>query len=157
MSTFARPRTANKSNGTGSRSDFDSFTNNHWLIRFLPETDEEREIVERAFPKVTFEGKKGQIEMDFESIHCAKWDDTVRWSEITGCTLDEGVLKITGERPESFKREIRMNWFSTPEQRQEVLNAIEAYYTRYLSAAQYQEQKQREETDDGSRIEFLNV
>ena len=130
---------------------FREFHEQSLAYRFLPETDEEREIVERAFPNVSFDSKKGRIEMDYQSVRCAQWDDAVLWSEITGCTLDEGVLKIAGERPESFKREIRLNWFSTPEQRQEMLNAIEAYYTRYLSASQYQEHKQQEtdEQQDG--------
>lgn len=110
--------------------------------RFLPESDEEREIVERAFPPVVIEGKKGSLMMDCETIQYSPWPGSLSYSEITNCLLNDGGLTIHYEREGPQHVTIPMKKFG--KRQDEAMQAITNYYGRYLAAKEYQQQKQSE-------------
>lgn len=106
--------------------------------RFLPATDDEREIVERSFPAMTFEVKDGILRIDFEKVHLATWADAIAYGEITHCALnDKQVLEIQYQRSGKRSRSIAIAKFSK-DSHQTILNAFQQYYGRYLAAVEYQ-------------------
>lgn len=105
--------------------------------RYLPETDQERELVVKFFPGVTFDGKKGPLALDHEQLRYAEWQEPVPFYEIEGCSVNDDVLHI--RTMEGVNRTIKMKRFG--KQQQEVLDAIGRYYSRYLSATAYQKEK----------------
>ena len=112
--------------------------------RFLPETEQQREVVEQAFPLISFEGKKGNLTLDFEKVEYSEWSDAVLFSEVTQMELnDSNILTVHYQREGKHKLTLKMKLFAKSQQ--EVLDAINRYYTRYLAAVDYQEQKQSEE------------
>jgi Zn-dependent protease with chaperone function len=109
--------------------------------RFLPETVEEHEIVIKAFPPISFAGGQGALALDYEKMAFDKWPEPIRFAEITKIVLNEGVLKISYQGQGKNAQSIKMSKFAN---QQEVLNAIQSYYGRYLAAAAYQKQKKQE-------------
>lgn len=108
--------------------------------RFLPETDEERAIVVAAFPEVAFSGKSGSLAIDHEKMHHSAWPGPLRLAEIEKLAMsDEGVLSIQFQGGGKRGRQIKMKEFGKSQQ--QVLDAINRYYTRYLAAVEYQNQK----------------
>ncbi|QDU61073.1 heat shock protein HtpX [Planctomycetes bacterium Pan216] len=118
--------------------------------RFLPENDAEREIVERAFPKMEFSCKKGLITIDDQSIAFAEWQDKLPWSDVGNCVLDDGTLKIHRESTAGGDLQIKMQWFRAAAERQQFLETFEKYLGRYKIAAEFQEQKCRQREEDSS-------
>jgi Zn-dependent protease with chaperone function len=125
---------------------FREFHEQTLAYRFLPETDEERAIVVKAFPEMTIEGKKGSLVFDCDTIRYTVWPGSLAYSEITNCTLNEGTLHIQYARDGKQKAKIPMKTFGN--RQQEALEAINRYYGRYLSAVQYQKQKQQQVSSD---------
>jgi hypothetical protein len=110
--------------------------------RFLPESAEEYEIVVKAFPPVTFAASTGVLALDHEKMAFEQWPEQIRYEEITNLALDKNrVLKVSYQRQGKHVQSLKMSKFA---QEQEVLNAIQHYYGRYLAAAAYQKQKQQE-------------
>jgi Zn-dependent protease with chaperone function len=109
--------------------------------RFLPETDEECEIVVRAFPPLTFEGSQGALTLDHEKIGYDKWPEPIRYAEITNLSLDDNVLKVSYQRQKAEVQSVKISTF--PNQ-QELVEALNHYYGRYLAAVAYQTQKTEE-------------
>lgn len=108
--------------------------------RFLPETDEERAIVEAVFPPQTFAGKDGQLRLDCETCQHPSWPDALHFREITDCKLNEAaVLQIQYNRGGKQSRSIKLQRFPKPQQ-QAFLEAFQNYYGRYLTAVEYQKQ-----------------
>jgi Zn-dependent protease with chaperone function len=106
--------------------------------RFLPETPEELAIVTQSFPELVFETKDGSLVLDHEKLHYAKWPEPVPFREITGFVLaDNAVLQVN--RKGKRRQDIKMKVFGR--QQQEVLQAINRYYVRYMAAVEYQSQK----------------
>lgn len=105
--------------------------------RFLPSTPEEQAVVERAFPKISFEGKEGTFEFDFEKIHYTPWITPVRFSELVSCVNNDGTLVFEYKRTIADKKTVKLSDFSKDVQAQ-VLDAFGGYYGRYLAADQYQ-------------------
>jgi hypothetical protein len=108
--------------------------------RFLPETDEERAIVTKSFPQVTIAGKKGTLVLDCDGLRYTAWPDSIAYSEIAQCALNQDTLQITYLRSGKQKARIPMKTFGA--RRQEALNAINQYYGRYQNAVAYRKQKQ---------------
>jgi hypothetical protein len=104
--------------------------------RLLPETDEERAIVLKAFPDAFFDGLSGTMTLKYDSIHFAGWPAPITYREIVQFVLNEKTLEVKygagGKQKIPFKDFFR---------REEALEAIKHYYGRYMSAAAYQEQK----------------
>ncbi len=115
--------------------------------RLLPETDEERAIVVKAFPAVTVEAKAGSLALDYQSLHFTGWTAPIEYREITQCAVNDGVLQINCERAGKRKEKLKLAAFG--KRQQEALAAINRYWGRYQSAAAYQAQKRREETAAG--------
>lgn len=117
--------------------------------RFLPETDAERTLVVKFFPEITYEGKDGALTLDHEKIAFASWPEPLFYREVTQMALDDdNTLHVHYEHDGKKKHSIKVKKFPK-EQQQEVLGAINRYYTRYLAAVQYQEQKKLELTSEG--------
>lgn len=111
--------------------------------RFLPETDEEREIVEKVFPPLTIEGKSGSLVVDIQGLQFTDWPATIEYRTITQCINNNGVLQITYQQNGKQKQKLKLNKFG--KRQQEALDAINRYWGRYQSAAAYQAQKRLEE------------
>jgi len=106
--------------------------------RFLPETENELEIVLKEFPGVQFKGPNRTLTLDYEKITYTAWDDPVWYREIEQITLEEGnLLQIA--RAGAGKRSIYI--YDFPVEQEDFLEAVNRYYSRYLMAAQYQEQE----------------
>jgi hypothetical protein len=107
--------------------------------RFLPETDEEREIVVKAFPPVSFEGKKGSLTLDCATMNYSPWPEPVPYRDIVNLTLNEGTLTVQCSGGKKAKHTVPMKTFGN--QQQAALDALNRYYGRYMSAVAYQKQK----------------
>ncbi len=113
--------------------------------RYLPENEQEYAIVVQYFPEVTFEGKEGLLTLDHERVHLAKWPESILWSQITGCSLnDNGVLDIVFSGSESGKQKLKLKLKKFSSSQQEVIDTFNRYYSRYLSARDYQAEKNGE-------------
>lgn len=106
--------------------------------RFLPATDEEREIVEAVFPSQTFTTKDGELLLDCETFQDPTWPDALYFSEITHCEItDTSVLQIQITRAGKQTRSIKLKRLKSKDQ-QSFLAAFQNYYGRYLTAVEYQ-------------------
>ena len=121
---------------------FRKFHEETLAYRFLPETEEERAIVMKSFPELTFVGKKGSLILDCETVRYTVWPDKVAYFEITNCALNNDTLQIQYFRSGKRKANIPLKTFAS--RRQEALDAINRYYGRYLNAVAYQKQKAAE-------------
>ena len=118
--------------------------------RFLPETDEERAIVEKAFPPLEFHGKDGLLLIDCEKINYAKWSQPLPLSEFAGGNLHENSrLQLSYERHGSVDS-LWLPLASFGTEQQEVLNAIARYKDRHATAVQYQEYRKNEAAHEAS-------
>jgi Zn-dependent protease with chaperone function len=107
--------------------------------RFLPETDEERAIVVKAFPEVYFDGLQGTLTLNCESMHFTGWPASIQYRDVSQFALDDkGKLEIKYGLGGKQKQKILVKDFV---HREEALDAINRYYSRYMHAAAYQEQK----------------
>ena len=115
--------------------------------RYLPANDEELAIVVEFFPEQTYQGKQGPLVIDFEKMRYCKWPDSVLFEEITNLTLIEGVLQINSGRNGKKTRNVPMRKFGKAQQ--EVLDAINRYFGRYMAARAYQESKGADAESEG--------
>ena len=115
--------------------------------RFLPETDEERAVVVKAFPAITLEGKAGSLTFDYQRLNFTSWKTPIEYREITQCAVNDGVLYINYVRDGKRKEKLKLSKFG--KRKKEALDAFNRYLGRYRSAAAYQAQKRREETPAG--------
>ncbi|NOZ40199.1 MAG: M48 family metalloprotease [Planctomycetes bacterium] len=114
--------------------------------RYLPENEQELAIVVQYFPEVTFEGKEGLFTLNYERFHLANWPEPLLWSQITGCSLnDNGVLEIVFSGSESGKKKHKLKLKKFTSSQQEVIDTFNRYYSRYLSARDYQVEKHDED------------
>lgn len=118
---------------------FRSFHEGTLAYRFLPETDEERAIVTKAFPGFTVEGKKGSLTVDCDTIHYSEWLDKLAFSEVSGISLHEHTLRVNSTRDDMKKLTIPMKTFG--QQEAEAIQAVQIYYNRYMTAVAYRNQK----------------
>jgi Zn-dependent protease with chaperone function len=118
---------------------FRQFHEETLAYRFLPETDEERDIVVKSFPQVFHDGLGGTLTLSCESMQFTGWPAPIPYREITQCALDDkGTLEIKYGPGGNQKQKVRTQDFH---HREQALDAINRYYSRYLHAAAYQEQK----------------
>ena len=107
--------------------------------RFLPENDEERAIVEKAFPPISITGKKGTVEFDYDRVMFSGWPHAIRYAGIAKCIMDNNKGTLTIQIVGVGKQKLPISSFGS--RKDEVLQIFNRYYTRYLHAAAYQEQK----------------
>jgi Zn-dependent protease with chaperone function len=105
--------------------------------RYLPSTDEEREIVTTAFPKVQFMDKKGALTIDYEKFSHPDWPAPIYFHEITNCTNSEGTLIIQYLRDGKKKQSIKSGSFK--KEASAMLLAFQNYYGRHLAAVAFQQ------------------
>lgn len=108
--------------------------------RFLPATDEERQIVLAAFPEVSFRGRKGTLTLDYDKMHYSSWPGPLRFAEIVKFVLNDSDV-LTVQHKGSGKREVEVKMRDFGNAKQQVLNAINQYYVRYQMAVNYQKEK----------------
>ena len=115
--------------------------------RYLPATDQEREVVVRYFPGVSFTGKEGELTIDFEKLAFAKWEAPIFFREILQLQMTEGgELQIKLQRGDAkLKAAVKLQKF--PNQ-QEVLDALNHYWGRYQSAVAYRKHLAEMKKDD---------
>ncbi|QDT74257.1 M48 family metallopeptidase [Lacipirellula limnantheis] len=108
--------------------------------RYLPATEEERAVVVRHFPAVTFAGKEGALTIDFEKLSFAKWSEPLLFAEVRQFQLtDGGELQISFARGEKGKQKTAIKLKKFPNQ-QEIVDALNRYWGRYQSAVAYRRQ-----------------
>ncbi len=126
---------------------FRSFHEESLAYRLLPETDEECEIVLKAFPPLTFEGKSGTLVLDYLGLKFTDWPAPIEYREISQCSFESGTLLIQYERDGNQKQKLKLKTFG--KRQGEVLEAISRYRGRYQTAAAYQAEKQLEQDTAG--------
>jgi Zn-dependent protease with chaperone function len=100
--------------------------------RYLPSTEEERQIVSNAFPEVQFMDKKGALTIDYEKFSHPDWPAPILFREITHCTNNEGTLIVQYERDGKKKQNIKSSSFK--KEAKAMLLAFQNYYGRHLAA-----------------------
>jgi Zn-dependent protease with chaperone function len=119
--------------------------------RFLPDTDEERAIVVKAFPEAVFDGLSGALTLDCEGMHFPAWPAPIQYQEVSQFALNEGILEIKHGPAGKQKQKLRVKDLH---RREEAIDAINRYYGRYMHAAAYKEQKRiaSAETPDATPV-----
>ncbi|MCC9599747.1 M48 family metallopeptidase [Stieleria sp. JC731] len=102
--------------------------------RFLPSTDEEREIVERDFPPVTYEGKKGTLAIDCDGMTYDLWKSELPFSDADSMSLEDSVLTI--QRKHGGKETLKIGHFRG---QTDLVDVINRYFVRYCTAAELQQ------------------
>ncbi|MEM8947407.1 MAG: M48 family metallopeptidase [Planctomycetota bacterium] len=109
--------------------------------RYLPENQEQMELVVKYFPARAFTGKKNELDFDYEKVKLSSWAEPILWSRIKDCSMnDGGVLEISSKNAKTKK--IKTREFGA--QAQEVVEVFNQYYTRYLAAREYKKKKEAE-------------
>jgi len=103
--------------------------------RYLPATPEERAVVERAFPPLTFESKRGRLVLDCLGIQAGDWPDPVEFREIVGCRMNGSVLSIDIDRNGKQTRKVKTGHFKP--NNHALIQEFQRYYGRYLTAVDY--------------------
>lgn len=109
--------------------------------RYLPSTDEEREIVVRHFPPVTYCCKKGELSIDTDQMSFDNWREPIAMKEIVSITIEDGILSIDRTPSAGKKRKaigLKLGLFG--KRTDTVLDTINNYYGRYKMAEAYLEQ-----------------
>lgn len=128
------------------------FRHNHEVslsYRFLPETQEEQAIVERAFPLVQIQGKDGTLSIDFEKISHSTWSIAIAYKEITTITNSGDTLDIHYRKIGDSMRQLYFKRYSLAD-RKRLLETFERYYGRYLTAAAFRAQMQQDAENQAS-------
>jgi Zn-dependent protease with chaperone function len=107
--------------------------------RFLPSTDEEREIVVKAFPLVQFTEKAGALTIDHEKLSHDKWETPIYFRDIQSCQNNEGVLTIQYFLETKKKQTIKFSAFK--KEAAAAAAAFQNYYGRHLLAVEYQKSR----------------
>jgi Zn-dependent protease with chaperone function len=116
--------------------------------RLLPETVEERAIVVKSFPPLAIEGKKGSLAIDCDGLHYSAWPSPIAFSEVKGMSLHDDALRVDYDRAGKARATIPTKTFGA--RRQEAIQAVQAYYSRYAGAAAYRKAVSEQEKADAS-------
>ncbi|MBN8228370.1 M48 family metallopeptidase [Corallococcus macrosporus] len=104
--------------------------------RYEPATDEERQLVEKHFPPLVFEGKEAgyEVRMDYAQVSCTEWEQPVLFDQVVTPSTAERLFKkyldldvIDGSRSTS-RRSICLSKLKDPDA---VLNAFQNYLGRH--------------------------
>ncbi len=119
---------------------FKSFHEQTLPFRLLPDTDEEREIVAKAFPQVVIEGLDGPLTVDYLQMMHPTWNEPLQFKHVSNLNLDDnGILTIQYTQPVARKEKLKTKRFKNAQQ---VVDTIGRYFFRYQSAAEWIKQKQ---------------
>lgn len=114
--------------------------------RFLPETDEERAVVEKAFPEEIFSSffdKEIQLKFDYDKFEFTLFHAPIYYSEIVECMVTEkGELDIKVNAKFITTHTLLLSKFGSLQQ-QKILGMLNKYCSRYISAKEYQEHKKK--------------
>ena len=107
--------------------------------RYLPSNPEEQAHVEKIFPPISFEATGPTLTLDFEKIQLSDWDEPVIYKQIGSMSLDDkGTLTVAWDP--GGPSEIYLKSFTLGQD--EVLEAINRYYSRYLTAVDFQQNRE---------------
>lgn len=125
---------------------FQQFHDNVLAFRYLPATDEEREVVERHFPQLTLLAYKQQpVTLDCEKITFGTWDTPVYYGEIENITAEtewgRPRLNLILNRTEGCVCQLPLSK-KKADQRQ-LMTVLQHYWGRYTAAAAYQAGQQQ--------------
>lgn len=121
---------------------FRTFHEEVLAYRTMPQSEAELALVEKFFPPVSFEGKKGTLAMDWQQLEYAEWADPLLWSDVSGVSLNDNVLHFQATAGKK-SRTIKMGRFEKQTQA-EVLEKLNGFYVRHQSAVAYQNEKAAE-------------
>ena len=119
-------------------NEFRTFHEQSLCYRFLPETEEEREIVVKHYPPVEFETKAGPITLDCDCIRAPRWNDAIPWSDVVNAVMHDSDLHI---KLKSGNKVIKTRMVRGNHQAGKFVEAFGLYYGRYMAAAQYQSEQ----------------
>lgn len=114
--------------------------------RFKPEGETEIQHVLKFFPEVQFSNTKGETAtIDYEKIFISAWENPILFSQISNCELTDSFgqarLKIQcqadGDKSKSFK----VAYQEFTKENSDFLKTFQKYYSRFLVAKEYLEQK----------------
>lgn len=123
--------------------------------RYLPRTDEERDVVEKFFPAQEFEraGQLGPVSLDYEGLENDDWDRPVPFERIKSADVNERLfkryldLKVTKIEGGTERMSIELKKVSVGEAA--FLQAFQAYWQRDTAARAWDAtQPERSEGDD---------
>lgn len=122
--------------------------------RFLPETEQERAIVEKAFPEVRFDGSDGLLVVDYEKMTYEPWSQPLYFREVASFTMHDGSrLQITYTRDAVGSEWICLANFAA--QQQAVLDAVVSYHARFAAAAEHQRRRQKSHLGKPANVEHV--
>lgn len=109
--------------------------------RLLPQSEQERAIVEKAFPQIHFDGGDSSLAINCEMMTYDGWSQPLCFRDVASFTLHENSrLQITYDRDEIGSEWINLAAFG--DQQQAVLDAALRYHTRFATAAEHQRGRQ---------------
>lgn len=122
------------------------FQTTHELVlahRYAPSTPEERAVVERHFPRTTFESRTSYpyVTVDFAELKASDWENPLAWKDIdradvtTSMMKDVLVLKVKGDGMFAGQK-IRLDDLMN---REHFLQEFNAYWNRAREAVKYAE------------------
>lgn len=116
---------------------FRDFHEQTLVYRYLPETDEEREFVERHFPPVALPlGKEREVVFDCEKITYAQWAEPIYYREI----VNVAAQKEWGQPRLTFQvgtRSFDLPLSKREKEQQAVFQTLQNYSSRYATASAY--------------------
>ena len=109
--------------------------------KLKPEEPWERDIVTKFFPEEIIKGKKERLlTVDYEKITFNEWDDDVFYADIEDCKVDENIgghkFTVTFK-----KKKLSLPLTKFELSKEQILELINVYYSRYLSYEQYLKEK----------------
>lgn len=116
--------------------------------RYVPTGTDQIELVTRYFPDQSFTGKDGDLTINYEQMTFPKWDRIVPFNQIDGLTIDDNqVLSFSHHVPDEKAKtlKLKLKKFDKDTSNQ-VVNCINTYFARTMTAIEYQKHKAEKET-----------
>jgi hypothetical protein len=118
--------------------------------RFTPEGQTEIVHVAKYFPEVQFTSADGTATVDYEKLFLSDWDSPVLFSTIIACRVEETLgkqkliidYKLEGQ---DKKQSRKVSFKDFTRDGVNLLQVFEKYYSRHVTARNYQAQKASEE------------
>ena len=131
---------------------FLKFHENVLAFRYLPATDDEREIVEKYFPAIELMGPhEKRVAFDFEQVAHEDWKHAVYYRDVRTAGIDWDKLRLELVVLKEGGVETLFIPLGREEQaRQRLIEAFQNYFGRHQAAVEYQEQSAQADSEDAS-------
>ncbi|MBN1515140.1 M48 family metallopeptidase [Candidatus Sumerlaeota bacterium] len=122
--------------------------------RMAPSNEQEREIVVRYFPEVSFKHKKENLELilDYEKLRLTEWAEPIHFSAVVNMIAEESFgsvyVTILHQKPiddSAKKTKLNISKFETAAK--EIWEIMQKYYGRHMVAKEWLQQKASEEAN----------